>query len=550
MFAFFCISKHALSTAASIGIRHAAVTCNDLAFPLTAPIITPDGQNASASPSVPILTPVIDAASLWQSFGDVIGHLSSADRHNLFACLHVLLASVGVAVRAIQIQTLHADDDVQQALEHMERCANLETLAVVSAVTTARDFLLLRLDAPTVAAALLSDVITELTPTWPGTPLPDEFRLHVGDLLSQTRSMRLLQGAIVLQTDGLSGLDDASALVVRSALLGAVEASGVAEERRGVDPRALLVLLGSALTQLRAASLRSAPEQRRLAIESIQLYAPLAHAVGFGRAFAELETLAYARLFPDSLRRLQRWYREIWPDGEALAHQLRAALEIHLLEAPSLTGLLQSVVISTRVKTVPSTFRKLLRAREGARSLETVHDIVGLRVVLTPKSNAAEYLTSVMHQPVGDAEAEALLCHGAYRQVLRLWTQVPGRFKDFVTVPKANGYQSIHANMALADGRVIEIQIRSLAMHQRATVGSASHEGYRANQLGGGLTSLSQGMVQRTSLALRAVQAADVGSPRLLPSVGAWATEPECIDTAVKDTVDGIGSGFAHGEAS
>ena len=101
-----------------------------------------------------------------------------------------------------------------------------------------------------------------------------------------------------------------------------------------------------------------------------------------------------------------------------------------------------------------------------------------------------------------DLEALAL----AYRQVLQLWDQVPGRLKDFVTAPKPNGYQSIHTNVRLADGREIEVQIRTHGMHERATVGSASHEGYRAVQLGGGLSAMD-GAVERTSLALRGVQA-------------------------------------------
>ena len=67
-----------------------------------------------------------------------------------------------------------------------------------------------------------------------------------------------------------------------------------------------------------------------------------------------------------------------------------------------------------------------------------------------------------------------------------MWREVPGRFKDFVTRPKPNGYQSIHTNVTLADGRAVEVQIRTVAMHEHATSGAASHETYRATQLGGG----------------------------------------------------------------
>lgn len=481
----------------------------------------------------------LTATDLWMSFGDAVHYLSDSDCQNLFACLHVLLESVSLSVRAVKLEALELR---RGGMLDLEPSRALETLAVVSAVSTARDFLLLRLDTPTVAAALLSEVINDRTPTWPDSPLSDEFRLQVVDLLDQARRMRAFQTAV-------PDLNDASALAVRGALMAAV--GDRTSDREGADgqvggganPRALLVLLGSSLTRLRAAKIRPAQDQQQLAVEAIQLYAPLAHTVGFGNAFSELETLAYAKLFPDSLRRLQRWYAHVWPDGDSLATQLQAQLEAQLMNAPSLEGMLQSVGVSARLKTVPSTFRKLLRTKQGERSIETVRDIIGLRVVLTPSADVAELLDSVLGRPVAEAEAEALLCHGAYRQVLMLWTQIPGRFKDFVTAPKPNGYQSIHANVRLADGRDVEIQIRTLAMHERATSGSASHEGYRATQLGGGLAPL-QGTVRRTSLALRGVQVVHdddaAASPVCVPMLPAskqasrrhdLAADQQCIDT-------------------
>ena len=477
-------------------------------LPLTAPVL-PDSVLSSEAGVGALETPALPpaeltAAMLWNSFGDAVAHLSEEDSKNLFAALQVLLASVPLAVRAARLDAYELK--VGSAVT-LEPSPALETLAILSAVATARDLLRLRLDAPTIVAALLSDVIGECTPAWPVTPLADNFRLEVELLLEQARGMRALQGAV-------ADLGDQSALVVRSALLysvsgvGSVEGDGsaaLADTGGTADPRALLVLLGAALTRLRAARLWTAPKQQQHAIEAIQLYAPLAHAVGFGNAFAELETLAYAKLFPDSLRRLQRWYQQIWPDAERLAITCRGQLEAQLAAAPTLSGLLADVDIQQRVKSVPSTFRKLLRDQVGT-SLETVRDIVGLRVILTPSDCAPDALSEMMGRQISVREAEALVCHGAYRQVLQLWDQVPGRLKDFVTAPKPNGYQSIHTNVRLADGREIEVQIRTHGMHERATVGSASHEGYRAVQLGGGLSAMD-GAVERTSLALRGVQA-------------------------------------------
>ena len=81
-------------------------------------------------------------------------------------------------------------------------------------------------------------------------------------------------------------------------------------------------------------------------------------------------------------------------------------------------------------------------------------------------------------------ETEALLCFAAYKQLASVWPEEPGRFKDFVTRPKANGYQSLHTNLRLPDGRTFELQIRTAAMHEVASSGSAAHNAYRAAQLG------------------------------------------------------------------
>ena len=116
--------------------------------------------------------------------------------------------------------------------------------------------------------------------------------------------------------------------------------------------------------------------------------------------------------------------------------------------------------------------------------------------------------------------------------------------QDFVTEPKPNGYQSIHTNVQLADGRVIEIQIRTRAMHERAESGSASHDEYRAQQLGGGLALLPSS-VKRTSLALRGVQAAVRDDSKfvapvlvpLLPAASSSLIEPPVsLSTAIEST--------------
>jgi len=450
----------------------------------------------------------------------------------------------------------------------------------------------LNCDATTVAAAMLSQVLSAKSPTWPRSRLPPPFCAEVSSLLDQQRRMRALgassadldddqadavrtvlrrglaaeagakravqqraaergihapdEATVIIDAD--TGVDVGStaalgqrvqALAAASSGMGFAEflsaarsvGTGYSEEslrelfdvcdadssgaidkgearllltklrdqpgpekqqpegppQQQMDPRAMVVLLGGALVGLRTSPALPCAERQARALEAVQLFAPLAHSVGLGGgAFSELESLSYASLFPESLRRLRGWYKQTWPDAEVVVPHLCATLEEQLLRAPSLAGLIGSIKVSGRVKSVTSTFRKLLRDNVGSNAGDNVRDALALRVILLPSDDAPAQLGSLMQRvaPLGVEETEALVCFGVYKQTLRLWQEVPGRFKDFVTNPKPNGYQSLHTNVRLDDGRVVEVQIRTAAMHQRAEHGSASHNAYRAAQLG------------------------------------------------------------------
>ena len=117
---------------------------------------------------------------------------------------------------------------------------------------------------------------------------------------------------------------------------------------------------------------------------------------------------------------------------------------------------------------------------------------------------------------------------------LSMWQEVPGRFKDFVTHPKPNGYQSIHTNMWLPNGRLVEVQIRTVQMHERAERGVAAHHLYRAAQLGGASEHNMQ--LAHVSAALRASRA-------LPPAPGSGETMParqRALPAAVERTVEGV----------
>ena len=490
-------------------------------------VISPTTSAAPASTST--LPPGLTAADLWGTLHGACGHLEPADRLHVREGLEVLLAKISIAERAERAcpSTLRPGADTPLP----PRSPPAEVLHVLASVRTARDLLELKCDAPTVVAALLSLALTPRSPTWPGScALPLPFVSEVSELLAQQSRMRALGSAA-------SDLDDDQAYAIREALrvglgvtsntggqstgfdggsdagqpgagavidllqpqliAGLTEDSGahggasvdgaVGELAAPTDPRVVVVLLGSALAGLRASDCMPAHQQQNRALECVQLLAPLAHSIGLGGgSFSELESLSYARLFPESLRQLRGWYMQRWPDAEALSNELCAQTKHQLSTAPSLTGLIASLAVTGRVKSVTSTFRKLLRDHSGSRN-EEVRDALALRVVIDPTEGASEQLEIQLKRdaPLASAEMEALLCYTAYRQLLRLWPEVPGRFKDFVTRPKPNGYQSLHTNLQLPDGRVFEVQIRTARMHEAAERGSAAHNAYRAKQLGG-----------------------------------------------------------------
>jgi len=245
------------------------------------------------------------------------------------------------------------------------------------------------------------------------------------------------------------------------------------------EPRALLVALGSTLAQLRREEAAGGADDAgaAVALRAVQLYAPLAQTVGLAPLGCELEAVSYRRLFPGHVSRLGAWFDAVWPDAHQLLPRLIAELRAAVEEAPSLHGLLAEVTVTGRVKTVPSTLRKLLR---DVDDVEAVRDVLALRLVLAPSVGAAAELAASLERPtLSRPEAEALLCYAAYKQVVTRWREEPGRFKDFVARPKPNGYQSLHTNVRLPDGRLVEVQVRSEAMHEAAERGAAAHGLYK-----------------------------------------------------------------------
>ncbi|KAH9539168.1 hypothetical protein CY35_15G044400 [Sphagnum magellanicum] len=269
------------------------------------------------------------------------------------------------------------------------------------------------------------------------------------------------------------------------------------------DVRAVVVVVSARLDVMRHVQTLPRYRQQILALETMQIYAPLAHVMGTGTMGLELEDLGFWVLFPDSYSYIESWLKRHWADGDKLVADSQQLFLASLEADPELQALIKLVTITGRCKSRYSTMKKLLK---DGRQPEEVYDILGLRVVLTPKDGG-----SLLEEKERGVQA----CYRAMEIATSLWKELKGRLKDYIAAPKENGYESLHFTVFLGDNANwsphMEIQIRTAAMHAMAEGGLASHSLYK-----GGLTDPEQaGYLKAIMLA-----AADVAVSRFSDLAG------------------------------
>ena len=284
-----------------------------------------------------------------------------------------------------------------------------------------------KLDSASIATALLHDTVEDT-----GATLEE-----IESLFGRTVA-RLVDGVTKLNRLELQSAHTAQAENFRKLLLAMSE-----------DIRVLLVKLADRLHNMRTLHFIKSPEKRRrIAAETMEIYAPLAERIGMEGLKAELEDLAFAELRPDA--------------RESVLHRLRHLRQgdVDLVDRieGELTQLLRKACIEAdiagREKTPYSIWRKMERKNV---SFEQLSDIMAFRVHV---------------DTVADCYAALGVIHGAYHML-------PGRFKDFISTPKPNGYRSLHTTIIGPERRKIEVQIRTADMHEVAELGVAAHWGYK-----------------------------------------------------------------------
>jgi GTP pyrophosphokinase len=290
-----------------------------------------------------------------------------------------------------------------------------------------------RMDATTVAAGLLHDVLEDTATS--KTVLVERFG---GDIAE------LVDGVTKIGKLAFGSREERQAENFRKML--------VAMAR---DIRVLMIKLADRLHNMRTLHYLSSEKQRAIGQETLDIYAPLAHRLGMAKVKGELEDLALKALHPEVYDDLQRRVAKRRLEREAEINQVIAIL----------TKKLSEVGIPGQITGRPKHFYSIYKKMQAGREFDEIYDLTAVRM-----------LASSVRE-----------CYGALGIVHSLWKPVPGRFKDFIAIPKSNMYQSLHTTVIGPKGDPVEIQIRTHDMHRIAEEGIAAHWLYKEKKDRSGL---------------------------------------------------------------
>jgi RelA/SpoT family (p)ppGpp synthetase len=282
------------------------------------------------------------------------------------------------------------------------------------------------LDGQTLMAALLHDVTEDTSVT--KDEISDTFGRPVAELVD---------GVSKLDRIEFQSAEDAQAENFRKMLLAMAR-----------DVRVILIKLADRLHNMRTLGAVPAPKRRRIARETMEIYAPIANRLGLNTLYHELQELSFMHLYPLRYQVLAKATKAARGNRRQMIGRTLEAIKKRLAEG----GI--EAVVHGREKHVYSTYRKMI---EKHLSFSEVHDIFGARVV------------------VKDVPA----CYLALGALHALYKPIPGKFKDYIAIPKANGYQSVHTDLIGPYGVPVEVQIRTGEMHHLAESGVASHWMYK-----------------------------------------------------------------------
>src|ERR1700739_1971314 len=283
----------------------------------------------------------------------------------------------------------------------------------------------MRMDSTTLSAALLHDVMEDTE--FPVARIQERF----GE-----EAARLVEGVTKIGRLNMLAPEARQAENVRKMVLAMVN-----------DVRVVVGKLAARLHNMRPIQYLEPDKQQRIARETLEIYAPIAHRLGMGIIRNELEDLSFRVLEPDSFLVLQKQVSDNQPQHQKFLEEVQAEIRSKLVE----NGI--PAELAARVKGLCSLHRKLQRQQRG---LEQVYDLLAVRLITDSDKN----------------------CYAALGVVHHIWRPVPGRFKDYIAMPLPNLYQSLHTTV-IHGGPPFEVQIRTQEMHRVAEEGVAAHWKYK-----------------------------------------------------------------------
>ena len=296
-------------------------------------------------------------------------------------------------------------------------------------VEVARILADLQLDTTTVACGLLHDIVEDTDIT-----VEDVEREFGGEIA------QIVDGLTKIANLPMSSREERQVENYRKLLLSIAK-----------DARVILIKLADRLHNMRTLDWLAPEKRRRIAQETRDLYAPLAHRFGMAKVRWELEDLAFKHLEPDAYKTLAKMVAAKRGEREALIAQMREPLLKRLTEAG-----IADVEVTGRPKHLWSIFKKM---QQRDRPYEDIYDLLAIRVIVP----------------------NVLECYHALGVIHDGWTPLQERIKDYIAQPKSNGYQSLHTTVFGPGRQLFEIQIRTRDMHRTADYGIAAHWLYKEN---------------------------------------------------------------------
>jgi GTP pyrophosphokinase len=289
----------------------------------------------------------------------------------------------------------------------------------------------MRMDSVAMQTGLLHDVVEDTSVT------VEQVRKEFGSEVA-----RCVDGVTKLTKLDVFSAEDRQAESVRKMLLAMVE-----------DIRVIMVKLADRIHNMRTLGYLNQERRERIARETIEIYAPIAHRLGMGKVRGELEDLAFQHLEPDAYQEILAAIESRRHSNEEFLHEIRQTVEAELRRE----GI--PARIDGRVKRPYSVFQKLRRQKI---SIDQVYDLMALRIITDSVKN----------------------CYAALGVIHNRWRPIPGRIKDFIAIPRPNLYQSLHTSVVGPHGQTFEVQIRTEEMHRIAEEGIAAHWKYKEGRKG------------------------------------------------------------------